>query len=497
MNETRAPVPAPGRGSATMTRRIFRILLAWGAGLAIAAAATPPRPANILFIVADEYRHDCLGAAGHPIVKTPFLDRLAQQGTLFTHAYTASPVCSPARATLFTGRYPQAHGVRQNNLPFNPGERTLPPLLRAQGYRTGITGKLHLQAGDDWFDYAQVTDGGRGDAYLAFLRASKQFIKGTANSAAVPETVIGAGRTPLKIGRSVLPEDKFEEAWVAARAIEFLRAQARGDRPWFLFLSLFKPHSEYVIPAPFDTMYRAADLPLPRTFRTDAREPAPKDRSAAKDDAGGRARMRIDDAEILRAVTAHYYGAVTMVDKYIGRVLAAVDELGLADDTVVVFTADHGNMLGERNRMFKGVMYESSVRVPLIVRAPGRVRAGAVLHAAIDNTAIMPTVLELAGLAIPAGVQGRSLVPLLRGEGPAPPAAFSWLNDRMVLADDWKLIVPVKENRGGPRELYHLPSDPDEQVNLYDRPRGAAAQKSLLAQLARWEASQPAVTGGR
>src|SRR4030095_2401106 len=137
---------------------------------------------NILFLMADEFRHDCLGVAGHPIVRTPSLDRLASQGIRFTNAYVASPVCSPSRATLFTGRYPQVHGVTQNNLPFNAGEIALPKLLRAHGYTTGMAGKRHLQGFDDWFDHADSTSAGGGPAYAAFLRASKQLVTGNANT---------------------------------------------------------------------------------------------------------------------------------------------------------------------------------------------------------------------------------------------------------------------------------------------------------------------------
>ncbi len=477
---------------------LFLLLLGLIGSLGLAAEPLR-RPANILFLLTDEFRHDCLGVAGHPIVKTPNLDHLAAQGVRFTRAYAASPVCSPSRATLFTGRYPQVHGVKQNNLPFNAGEIALPRLLRAEGYRTGIVGKLHLQATDDWFDYAQITDGGRGDGYEAFLRASGQFITGIANSAAVPGSLIGKGKTPLKIGTSVLPEDKYEESWVADRAIDFLRAQKAKGQPWFLFVSLFKPHSEYVIPAPFDKMYAAKDMPLPKTFRVggeavlNASAPAPgksKRQRKADDGPGSRARLEIADADILREVIAHYYGAVTMVDKHLGRVLTALGELGLTEDTIIVFTSDHGNMLGERNRMFKSVMYESSALVPLMFSAPGRLPAGRVNDTTLDNTAIMPTLLDLAGLPVPAGVQGHSLAPLMRGGGPGPAAAFAYLNDKMVRQGEWKLIVPLGRSKSGVRELYHVTADPDEQTNLYDRPDAAGVQQKLVALLAAWDRQQ-------
>jgi arylsulfatase A-like enzyme len=472
---------------------------------ALTRAAESVRAPNILFLVADEYRHDCLGVAGHPIVKTPNFDRLAREGVRFTQAYTASPVCSPSRATMFTGRYPKVHGVTTNNMPFAEGEVVLPKLLRTRGYTTGMVGKLHLQLGDDWFDFAEITAGGDGSAYTAFLRASGQMLKGNANTAATPGSLVAPDKTPLRIGTSVLPEDKFPEAWEADRAIDFIRAQKDKDKPWFLFVSMLKPHSEFVIPAPFDKMYAAKAMPLPKTFRaglampegfaageSDADGPGSKRKREKKADGpGSPARLFINDADILREVTAHYYGAVSLVDKHMGRVLAALDELGMRENTLVVFTADHGNMLGERNRMFKGVMYESSARVPLLLRAPGRVSAGQVNAAPVDNASIMPTLLELAGLNVPAGVQGKTLVPVLTKKGPPPEAAYSYLADKMVRQGDWKLIVPLARSRSGQPELYNVARDPDEQSNLYGKPETATVQARLTALMDAWEKQSP------
>jgi choline-sulfatase len=245
-------------------------------------------------------------------------------------------------------------------------------------------------------------------------------------------------------------------------------------------------------------------MPLPRTFKPGIEAPADfataedasaegkaKRKKKTDDGPGSRARLFINDADILREVTAHYYGAVTMVDKHMGRVLAVLDELGFRDDTVVVFTADHGNMLGERNRMFKGVMYESSARVPLLFRAPGRIPAGKVSDAVLDNAAVMPTLLDLAGLPVPAGVQARSLAPLMRGTGAGPEAAYSYLSDKMVRQGDWKLIIPLGRSKSGKPELYNVVKDPDEQTNLYGKPESAAVQQKLTALMDAWDAQKP------
>jgi len=402
---------------------------------------------------------------------------------------------------MFTGRYPQVHGVKQNGFPFSEAEVTLPELLHAHGYTTAIVGKLHLQMPKGAFDYAEITAGGRGDGYITFLRALKQDIQGNLNPnvTAVPGTLVAPGKTPLRIGTSVLDEDKYPEVWEANRAIDFIRAQKGKDKPWFLFLSMLKPNSEFVIPKPFDKMYAAKDMPLPKTFVPGAKltdgfvtdgEESTGGKSRKAGGPGSRERLFINDAEILREVTAHYYGAVTLVDKHMGRVIDSLDELGMRDNTVIVFTADHGNMLGERNRMFKGVMYESSARVPLLFRAPGRIPAGKVNDALVDNTVVMPTLLDLAGLSIPAGVQGKSVAPLMRGEEPAPEAAYSWLSDKMVRQGDWKLIVPNVANRGKP-ELYNVAKDPDEKNNLYGKAEAAETQKKLTALMDAWDSQKP------
>lgn len=480
------------------------------------AWAVDRRP-NILFLVADEFRHDCLGVGGHPIVKTPHLDKLAREGVRLTQAYAAAPVCSPSRATLFTGRYPQVHGVTANNLPFAQGEVVLPEIVRIHGYTTGIVGKLHLQNRQGWFDFDRVDTEGNSAEYRAFLKSRGRSIAGAPNTAAVPGSLVKPAETPLRVGTSVLPEDLYPEAWEADQAIDFIRQQQGREKPFFLYLSMLKPHSEFVIPSPFDTMYPGKDVLLPSTFRPGLERPA--DFAAANpgeeagksvagvrkqgqrqarrvDGPGSPSRLFINDPELLREVTGHYYGAVTMVDKQMGRVLAALDEAGLRDNTIVVFTADHGNMLGERNRMFKGVMYESSVRVPMLYRGPG-IKPGKVSDAVIDNATVTPTLLELAGLPIPAGVQGQSLAGLLRGDGRGPGVAFSYLNDTMVRKGNWKLIAPLESRAralGRPRgtaELYDVVSDPNEQKNLHGAPETAEVQAELTAMLDAWIAQKP------
>lgn len=455
-----------------------------------AAALHAAKRPNILFLMADEFRHDCLSAAGHPLLKTPHLDRLAQSGIRFTNAYAASPVCSPSRATLFTGRYPHVHGVTRNGLGTARGEVGLPRLLARHGYTTYMVGKLHLPH-EDWFDRALITAGGSGKEYQDFVKEKRPDFKGRSNTEAEPDTLVtykspceGGERSPLRIGTSPLPEELYEESWIADRAINFLREQGSKDQPWFLFVSMLKPHSEFVIPQPYASMYSPAEIPLPITFRPgvdcfrlDRSDPNP--------------RTFINDAAVLRQLIAHYYGAVALVDRQMGRIMDALSTLGLERETIVIFTADHGNMLGERNRMFKTVMYESSVKVPLIIKSPRETTPGKVVDTVLDNTSAMPTLLELAGIPIPKGVQGRSLTGLMRS-APAKweAVAFSELRHRMVRHGPWKLIDPFNDPSARP-EMYDLAKDPHEQSNLFGRPEVSAIQDSLTKLLQKWWREKP------
>lgn len=462
--------------------------------LQMAALESAERP-NILFLMADEFRHDCLSAAGHPLVKTPNLDRLAQSGVRFTNAYAASPVCSPSRATLFTGRYPQVHGVVRNGLPLKAGEVALPQILKGYGYATHMVGKLHLPP-VDWFTRPLITSGGSGKEYRDFLKKRRPDFSGVSNTAALPETLVtyrspckGDERSPLRIATSILPDELYEESWVADRAIDFLNEQKGKDHPWFLFVSMLKPHSEFVIPEPYASMYDPLKTVLPSSFRAGA-ECFALDRSDANP------RTFINDPKALQQIIAHYYGAVTLVDHHMGRILNALERLAIDNDTIVIFTADHGNMLGERNRMFKGVMYESSVKVPLILKAPGRAPSGRVLDAVLDNTSVMPTLLELAGIPVPGGIQGKSLGALMKnGEAKWSEVAFSALRHRMIRHQHWKLIDPYEDDTARP-ELYDLAKDPNEEVNLYGRPEVADVQNRLSEMLQQgWRQKPPPVTG--
>ncbi|MFN0101148.1 MAG: sulfatase [Bryobacteraceae bacterium] len=446
------------------------------------AAQQPQRP-NILFVMVDEMRFDAMGCAGHATVKTPTLDKLASQGAIFRNAYTVSPVCCPSRASVFSGRYPHVHGVRRNGIPHNDGEIFLPTILRHHGYHTAIAGKLHYNPKrfsygfDDFWTF--TNEGPRPDnGHIAYLR--NKHGKGAAKWASKagtqpwPDDELGKD-----VGEFAYPIEDFETEWITDRSIAYLRQRAQTNQPFFLFASYLKPHSPSVEPKPYFNLYNPDTIPV-RPLPANARE----QRAKAK----GRARRKfIDDEKMQRVMTALYYGAITHIDTELARLFKELDRLGLAKNTIVLFTSDHGNMLGDRGLWFKDFMYEGSAHVPLIVKTPtAKPRE---FKQVIENIDLMPTLLDYARIAIPAGIQGRSFKPLI--ETGAQPnwkdRCISDLTATMHLAQGWKFI----DNHNGTLELYDLGKDPQETNNLVNDPRFKSRLHFAQTELAKWRAERP------
>ena len=450
--------------------------------LALAAQQPPPRP-NILFIMVDEMRFDCMGCAGHHTVKTPTLDKLAAQGVLFRNAYTVSPVCCPARASVFSGRYTRVHGVTRNGLPHNDGEIFLPTILKHYGYHTAIAGKLHYNPkrfsyGFDNFWTFSNEGPNPEDGHIAYLRKkhSKSAAKWASKPGTQPWPDDELGRD---VGEFAYPIEDFETEWITDRSIAYLRQRAQSNQPFFLFASYLKPHSPSVEPKPYFNLYDPATIPI---------KPLPKDAKQQRAKAKGRARRKhIDDEQMQRVMTALYYGAITHIDTELARLFNELERLGQAKDTIVLFTADHGNMLGDRGLWFKDFMYEGSAHVPLIVKTPTN-KPRQIPHL-IENIDLMPTLLDYAKIPIPAGIQGRSFRPLLEtGRQPNwKNRAISDLTSTMHLSENWKFI----DNNNGTIELYNLANDPEEATNLAHDPAHQGRLHSAQKELAKWRAANP------
>ncbi len=471
-----------------MKRRAFLTTSARCLGASPLPRDLASRP-NILFIMVDEMRWDAMRCEKHPVVETPNLDRLAREGVRFARSYTVSPVCSPARASAFTGRYAHTHGVTTNEAPAYRGEIFLPSILKHYGYDTAISGKLHFTPArfDYGFDrfWSYMAEGPTPElGYSAYL---KQKYGAPAKWPKMPGTCPWP-EDPL--GRDVgvfrYPIEDFETEWITDRAVDYLRSRRAAGRPWFLFASYLKPHSPSVEPQPWFGRYDPAKIPVPK-LPLNAREIR-----AAR--TGQSKRFFVDDERMVRAMSAIYYGSVAHVDNQVGRLLGELDKLGMAGNTLVLFTADHGNMLGDRGRWFKAVQYEGSARVPLLWKGPkgSPENGGRAVEQVVENTDLLPSILEAAGIPVPEGVQGRSFLKLARGREPDwKNRCYSQLQSGMLVDGQWKLIENSLDGSGA-LELYHLRNDPKEERNLAADRKLHDRIVAYRRRLAAWRAERPA-----
>lgn len=393
----------------TVTRRTFL-----QSSVAMAAGAPADTRPNILFLMADQFRFDCLGANGNRLIRTPNLDRLASESANFARAYVQAPVCVPSRISYFTGRYPHSHKNRVNYTPAGP-QPFIQEILKKNGYRTGSVGKLHFypptseHARSTGFDQVLLHDGVRStDRYSDYVKWRNAHDP----RAAIPETALDrSARREGNPYRAAIQYEYTPTHWIGEQTIGMLREFARTPEPFFLFCSFFKPHSPYQAPAPYDSMYNGVDIPLPpRTSLEDIqRLPLPVQRLILR----GRPEYRIPP-ERLEWIYRSYYGAVSMVDFEIGRILEALAASGRSRNSIVIFAADHGDQLLEHGLTGKNVFFESSVHTPFLIRYPGRIAAQR-CDSLIEMVDVAPTLLDLCGLPIPDTVQGQSFAALVTG----------------------------------------------------------------------------------
>jgi choline-sulfatase len=446
-----------------------------------------PRP-NVLLIMVDQLAAGWLPAWGHGVVRAPNLDALAAEGVVFESAYTASPLCAPARASLLTGRLPSRTGVYDNAAELRASEPTITHHLRAVGYDTCLSGKMHFVGPDQLHGFEDRTTT---DVYPADLDWTPDWRLPL--TARLPwyhtmESVLRPG-----VCAASMQLDYDDE--VACRSVRKLLdlARYRGDRPFFLCVSFTHPHDPWELRPRDWERYERADIDLPAVGRLPRAQADPH--SVRLRDMAG-----IDDVELsaddVRAARHAYYAAIGYVDERIGEVLAALRQTGLDEDTVVLFIADHGEMLGERGLWYKMAFFEPAARVPLIAWAPGLFGAGRVAEP-VSLLDLPPTLLELCGhpaaaeLAHP--MDGRSLLPLLLAEGAgagAADVAAEYLAEGvnspavMLRRGRFKYVWCADD----PEQLFHLEEDPHELVNLAGEPAHAALCADLRAEVARrWD----------
>jgi len=453
--------------------------LACIAGIALAAPQADREksaPRNVLFLVADDL-NTLLGCYGDPRAKTPHLDRLARRGVRFERAYCAFPLCGPSRNSLLTGLYPNANGVLANGQIFRqtiPAQPSLPQVFRQHGYFAGRIGKMY-----HYNVPASVGTDGHDDPASWELELNPAGVDRLEEQPMITSLVPGQFGPTLSWHASSHPDERHTDGLIARDAEWVLERMARQrERPFFLAVGFFRPHTPFVAPkAPYFEHYPEAEMPVVRGVEDDQADiPAAALASARREEAA------MSDAQRRQAVQA-YYASISFMDAQVGRVVDALDRLGLADDTVIVFTSDHGYHLGEHGLWQKRSLFEESARVPLLIVAPGISKANTTVAAPVSLIDLFPTLAELCGIPAPANLQGQSLVPMVRdpsaiGRGWAlTQTAHNGVSGYSLRTPRWRY---TEWNEGEARELYDHDVDPRELANL----ASSAAHAQIIEELA-------------
>ncbi len=437
------------------------LALAAMAGLLLALdAEETARPPNIIFILVDDQRYDELGFL-NPLLDTPNLDRLAERGVFFENALVTTSLCSPSRATILTGQYMHNHGVVDNNTPLKAGARTFPEMLQEAGYHTALIGKWHMGGLSDeprpGFDH-WVSFAGQG-AYLPTDRFGNV--------------------TQFNINGERVPQRGYITDELTDYAVEWL--ESAGDAaPFFLYLSHKAVHSNFTPAERHNNQYSDVELKLPASADLDKDNPLrPMWVRNQRNSFHGIEFPYHNPAVELLEIQRNYHRTISAVDDSLGRILEWLDETGETENTVVIYTSDNGFYFGEHGLIDKRSAYEESIRVPMIVSAPGRFLEGATVSAQVANLDIAPTILDLAGVSIPEQFEGRSFEGL--AEGAADSAQW---RDAMLYEYFWEFNFPHTPTTFAIRsndfkliqyhgiwdidELYDMRADPQEMYNLIE-----------------------------
>lgn len=511
---------------------------------------------NFLFFITDQHRADYLGCYGHPLLKTPNIDAIAARGTRFTRFYVATPVCMPNRATLMTGRMPSVHGVRSNGAPLSLQSNTFVDALRAAGYATALVGKSHLQnfsdipavlkraparAGDQVLDaeFAEARkpatsegpydqehpkrwQAGRdfamqlpfygfehvdlctahgdqvGGHYYVWLKSRREdadALRERKNQLPHDYVCPQAVRTPI-------PEELYPTSYIAEKSCEWIDRYAAGDRrrPFFLMASFPDPHHPFTPPGRYWSMYRPQDMALPPSFDHGNRALArPVAWALAQRESGQaitteQAAFAVNEREAREAM-ALSCGMIAMIDAAVGAILGRLAARGLADDTVVIFTTDHGDFLGDHRLLLKGpAHYDAITHVPFIWAETGR-RPARQADALAGTLDIAATILDRARIQPYNGMQGISLLPAIAGTAGATRESLVIEDDqqrallgyqtpsrmRTLITPRWRMTIAQDDPWG---ELYDLANDPHEMDNLFEDPGHRDVRGRLMEELA-------------
>ncbi len=436
-----------------LTRREFLKTGICAAGLTAASASgfavEPPqaRP-NILFVFADQLRYASLGCCGNPRVRTPNIDKLAAQGALLTNAISGFPLCTPYRAMLLTGRYCQSTGVPTNDVLLPQSRDSFANVLARQGYQTGYIGKWHL-------------DGHRRPYVPPERRQGFDYwVTENCNHSYFDTPTCFGDETQARPLKGYQPDAQTD------LAVDYIGKHA--DKPFFLCMSWGPPHNPYVATKPYMSMYNPEGIKLAPNVEKDP-----------------------------RADIAHYYAQISNLDYNIGRLMRALSDAGIADNTIFVFTSDHGDMLGAHGQGIakKQRPWEESIHIPFMVRFPGRIARGSKPDVLLNTVDVMPTVLGLAGVRVPSAVEGTDVSPVLLGGKMTEPESVL-IQDILPCSEaakafgPWRGVRTKRHTYARFRDkgwvLYDNLADPYQLNNLIDKPEARTLQRDMEDRLQAW-----------
>jgi arylsulfatase len=469
------------------------------------------RQPNILLVTTDQQRYDTLGVTGNPHVRTPNLDRLAARGTLFRHGYIQNPVCIPSRACIQTGRYVHQHGVEYmaNEIGTTPGlppwETTFMERLQTAGYATAAFGKIHMMP-PKGFDETRLTmgKGARwtvsagsplgpsqlGPIYAEWLERKRP---------GAYESIYEQRRRPEYREQATaivntLAADEYVDYWIGENTWNYLERD--HDRPFFVWCGFCGPHGPFDPPEPYASMYDPDSIPIPALLRARQQNVPGNDRPTRFD--------REDGERLIRKIIAYYWGMMTFIDDMMGRIMRTMTERGLWENTLVLYTTDHGEMLGDFGKLGKGNFTEPVIRAPYVLVPPSSQEGTSkrTYDGLVEHIDLAPTILDYAGIAQPAELPGHSLRPVLESAHPDQIRGKDAVLCEYVSNDrsqrHWCLRTGrykyVFSGADQPVEFYDLEKDPEELVNVADDPqyRGDVMRHAeLLLDRLMWTAEHP------
>lgn len=436
---------------------------------------------NIIWVITDEHNFRTLGCYrdlmasdqalqwGANVVETPNIDWLADNGAIFTSMYASSPVCSPSRSSMFTGQYPQTVNMQINNKVLDKSYPTIANVLNKEGYKTGYVGKWHLSGNDKPGWSPTVAHGFNSNKYMFNRGHWKVF---GMEKDGTPFIAAKNNNGEPSYGMQGANKESYSTDWLMNRTLDFIEENKKA--PFFCVVSLPEPHGPDAVRAPYDTMYKDINFDMPRTFLEARSEHDPKWRKFDK---------RVNEPEKMQNMISTYFGSVKCIDDNVGRLINSLKEDGILENTIIVFSSDHGDLLGEHNQINKGAPFEGAALIPFVIYHGKSIKPGTIVNSAVNNTDWMPTILNMVGVKNKPETAGKDLSPLMQNETETElgNVTFSRIHNSWLAAisDRYKLVIDI--SKSSEPWLIDTKIDPDEIINFY----GKSEYKKVTIELAK------------